>query len=153
MKIIEKTKTQLLEKRPFDHHQLGKVENLQIKSELSRGIEEKGRKAHFLLTKIDHYLLMGIGLGVLFWVLEAIIHAYIFFHGNLINELFTPTVHEIWMRSVVIILFIIFALYAKLIIIKRKGAELALWESEEKFRLLAETIEDVFWLSTPDLVR
>lgn len=36
---------------------------------------------------------------------------------------------------------------------KRKHAEEALRESERKFRLLAETIEDVFWMSTPGVTR
>jgi PAS domain S-box-containing protein len=33
----------------------------------------------------------------------------------------------------------------------RKLAEVSLCESEEKFRLIAETVEDVFWMSTPGL--
>ncbi|MGA1876028.1 MAG: PAS domain S-box protein [bacterium] len=101
------------------------------------------------VTKVDHYLLVGVGLGIFFWIFEALTHTFIFRHGSLMGEIFTPDVHEIWMRSVVVVLFIIFGIYAKLITGKRKRAELELWESEEKFRLLAETIEDVFWLSRP----
>ncbi len=34
--------------------------------------------------------------------------------------------------------------------IARRRAEAALLESERKFRIIAETVEDVFWISTPD---
>ena len=38
-------------------------------------------------------------------------------------------------------------------ITKRKEAEAAIMESEERFRLITNTIEEVFWLATPDLDR
>jgi hypothetical protein len=46
-------------------------------------------------------MFIGIAVGILFWLLEAAIHASIFYHGRLIDEILATDPHETWMRSLV----------------------------------------------------
>lgn len=41
----------------------------------------------------------GVGLGTLFWFLEGAIHASLFVERSVVNAIFAPDPHEIWMRS------------------------------------------------------
>ncbi len=54
---------------------------------------------------------IGLILGALFWVLESAIHVFLFKEGTFIQQLTTPTLNEIWMRLLVIFLFIAFGFY------------------------------------------
>jgi len=76
----------------------------------------------------DHILLMGVGLSVLYWILEAALHTFILHEGSMGKNLnlFTLSSHEIWMRSMVIFLFMAFSFLARAIIAKRKRAEMEL---------------------------
>jgi len=90
----------------------------------------------------EHLIWIGIGLGAFFWILESAMHAFIFEKGNLISHIFTPDTNEIWMRSVVIALLVIFGAYGQLIINQRKQAEEALRESEESIATTLNSIGD-----------
>ncbi|MGA1867838.1 MAG: PAS domain-containing protein [bacterium] len=79
----------------------------------------------------------GIGVGILFWFLEAAIHAFIFYHGNFIAEVFTPDGHEIWMRSLIVFLFVSFGIYAQSIVNSRK-------EAQEKAELASIQLNQIF---------
>ncbi|NVL89888.1 MAG: PAS domain S-box protein [Desulfobacterales bacterium] len=93
-------------------------------------------------TRITNKLVwIGIGLGALFWILESAIHAFIFHQGGLITQMFTPGLHEIWMRSLgACLIIIIFGVYAQFI--SRKRAEKALRESEENLTTTLNSIGD-----------
>lgn len=89
-------------------------------------------------TKNVKMILTGIILGMLFWVFDSIVDAYVFNSGDLARQLFRPTPLEIWIRLFVsgIILIFIF------MFIQRKRAEEAFQQSEEKYRMLIENIQD-----------
>ncbi|NVL90558.1 MAG: response regulator [Desulfobacterales bacterium] len=85
-------------------------------------------------------MFIGIGLGILFWFLEAAIHAFIFYHGRLIDEILAPDPHETWMRSLVVCLFILFGIYAQSIVNSRKRVEEKLRNSEARLELILATM-------------
>lgn len=71
-------------------------------------------------------MLMGIGLGVLFWLLESATDVLIFHKGNLTERIFVPDVHEIWIRSLAVIILIGLSVYARFVTTQGKQAEEAL---------------------------
>lgn len=50
---------------------------------------------------------IAVVFGLIFWILESAIYSYIFHEGTFFRQLATPTVNEVWMRSLV--MFIITA--------------------------------------------
>lgn len=86
-------------------------------------------------------VLIGIGLGLAFWIIEAAIHAYIFFHNSFITEIFTPDPHEVWMRLVVGCLFVLFGFYAQFIINQRNQAKERANESENRLLTILDTVQ------------
>jgi PAS domain S-box-containing protein len=71
----------------------------------------------------ERFIWLGIGLAGLFWIIEASIHVFIFSQGDLIQQISSPAPHEIWMRAVVVVMFIAFGIYAQFITTQRRLAE------------------------------
>ena len=95
--------------------------------------------------KWSKLIMAGIGLAVLFWLLESLAHVVIFREGDFLRQVFAPAGHEIWMRSLVICLFILFAIYAQFNLNKRKQAE-------EAIKFAHTALEQIF-NTTPDAMR
>jgi len=88
------------------------------------------------LAKWNSAVLLGIVFGLLFWLLETAIHAYIFHHGSFIQELFpTLDIHEIWMRLIVIGILFVFGVYSQSAISNRKQVEETLQKAHDKLDL------------------
>jgi len=69
--------------------------------------------------------LVGITLGFLFWMFETLVHVYFFNpqKESVFRHFFYPDTHELWMRSFVTVLFMLFGFYAQYIVNVRKRAE------------------------------
>ena len=85
---------------------------------------------------------IGIGLVVLFWILESAIHVVVFHEGGLIRQMFWPGVHEIWMRLLVVSIFIGFAIYTQFIVSQRMRAEEATKLAHAELNQIFETAAD-----------
>jgi len=78
-------------------------------------------------------LILGICIGISFWFLESFIHAVIFKHGSFTEELLPLSdIHEIWMRTIICVLFILFGIYAQVVVNKRRALE------KEREKIIAE---------------
>jgi PAS domain S-box-containing protein len=85
------------------------------------------------------FVFFGVALGLIYWVLQAFLDAYIFGSGNLTKYIFSPNSYEIWIRSMVIFMFILSSVFAQSMISKRKRAEEALRNNEEMLRATIES--------------
>jgi PAS domain S-box-containing protein len=72
---------------------------------------ENGPSTSLLDKMIRHTGLVGVGFGVLFWILESFIHAFVFGEGTFSGQLLSPSLNEIWMRSFVWLLLAGFGFY------------------------------------------
>jgi PAS domain S-box-containing protein len=82
-------------------------------------------------------------LATIYWVLDSILNLFFSNKFNLIAELFGPDLYDVYIRVVVLCLFIIFGSHAQSIINKLKLAKKKLNESEELWRSLVETAPDI----------
>ncbi|MCD6379553.1 PAS domain S-box protein, partial [bacterium] len=77
-------------------------------------------------TDGNKFIIVGIITSILFWVAESILHI-IFLHGTgLLNQIFSPGIHEFWMRVLVIALILVMSYHAKRsfnTVIKHKNIE------------------------------
>ena len=82
----------------------------------------------------DQMVLIGIFLAFLYWGLESLLNVFSPEEVNIYRQLFGPNVSEIWMRLIVLCLFLIFGSHVQYTINKRKIAEQALLDSYRKLQ-------------------
>ena len=87
-------------------------------------------------------LLIGIALSFLFWTLESAVHVVVFNDSDFIRQLYRLESHEIWMRLIVVIMFVGFGLYAQWIVTARKRAEEAAKRAHAELTQIFETAAD-----------
>jgi hypothetical protein len=86
---------------------------------------------------VDRMVLMGIGLGAVYWIIETFLYV-ISSYGMFFSErLFGPDFLGLYTRIIVLCLFLIFGSHAQFTIDKRKEAEAeleALKKTHEKLK-------------------
>ncbi len=85
---------------------------------------------------------ISIGLAAIAWVLDSISDSIIFHDGTLIGQLLSPTAHEIGIRVLFGFVLIVFGTYTQLNTGRSKRVEEELRQSEEKYRMLIENIQE-----------
>ena len=100
-----------------------------------------GKRAHLA----DSMVVVGIFLAFLYWGLESFLNVFSPEEVNFYRQIFGPNVSETWMRLIVLCLFLIFGSHVQFTINKRKEAEEALKESEEKYRTILESMEEGYY--------
>ena len=102
--------------------------------------------------RVRDYLivLLGIGFGLLFWIVESALHVLVFHRDNFVDEIFTTNPHEIWLRSLILCILTVFGVFAQISIKRKKQAEGMLKESEERRLILFESANDPIFIGDTD---
>jgi PAS domain S-box-containing protein len=79
-------------------------------------------------------ILVGILLGLSFWFIDPLIGSFILSDEPFWRQALDPSSEEIWLRSFVTFLFIVFGFLVERVYSKRREAEKALRENEERLR-------------------
>ena len=82
----------------------------------------------------DQMVLVGIFLAFLYWALESFLNVFSPEEVSFYRQLFGPNVSDMWMRLIVLCLFLIFGSHVRFTINKREKAEAALRESYRKLQ-------------------
>lgn len=87
---------------------------------------------------LDSMMLAAIFIATAYWILDSILNIFFFNKYNIIAELIGADLYNIYIRVIVLCLFIIFGSHAQASINKYRLAQKSLREGEERYRTLFE---------------
>jgi len=90
-------------------------------------------------------VLTGCFLAALSWILVSFLDFFLSKDISLLDHIIRPDMEQIWIRLVVVCLFLIFGSHAQFIMDQRRQTEEALRQSEEKYRNILETIHEGYY--------
>ena len=98
-----------------------------------------------ILQKLTRFrfILLGIFFGVLYWIIDTCVDAYLLNEGTFFEQLLFPESHYIFMRSLMGAIILIFSIVVQFLANKREITERALIESEEMWRSLVESAPNI----------
>ena len=105
-------------------------------------MDDKGKLGSNIM---DSMVVTGIGLAAFYWICESFMYFFMDPEANFIQHVLGPDIFETWTRLLVICLFVIFGSHFQYTMNKRKAADDALRESEEKYRTILESIEEGYF--------
>jgi len=89
-------------------------------------------------STLDSMMLAAIFIATVYWILDSILNIFFFNKYNIITELIGADLYNIYIRGIVLCLFIIFGSHAQASINKYRLAQKSLKEGEERYRTLFE---------------
>ncbi len=99
------------------------------------------------ISMSEHLILLGIGLAALYWILESAIDAFVFHEGTIIERMLGASPNESWMRAVIMSIIIIFAVYAQIVITRRKKIEEVLGKQKHDLSERVKELECLYGVS------
>ncbi|MEE4358173.1 MAG: response regulator [Desulfococcaceae bacterium] len=90
-------------------------------------------------------VIAGFSLAITSWFLASFLDFFLSKNSLLFEQIFNPAPSQLWMRLVVMCLFVIFGSHVQYNMDQRRQAEDALRESEKKYRRIIEAIDDGYY--------
>ncbi|MBW2563487.1 MAG: response regulator [Deltaproteobacteria bacterium] len=87
-------------------------------------------------STLDSMMLAAIFIATAYWILDSILNIFFFNKYNIIAELIGADLYNIYIRGIVLCLFVIFGSHAQASINKYRRAQKSLQEGEERYRTL-----------------
>ncbi|MBW2589872.1 MAG: response regulator [Deltaproteobacteria bacterium] len=87
---------------------------------------------------LDSMMLAAIFIATAYWILDSILNIFFFSKYSIITELIGADLYNIYVRVIVLCLFIIFGSHAQASINKLRLAQKSMQEGEERYRTLFE---------------
>ena len=76
-----------------------------------------------MILRDNKIVLIGLGIALIWWVLESVLHFFVFSEGTFVEQLVLPDSHELWMRTLALVVIIIFGTSAQILFNRQKHAE------------------------------
>ena len=96
-------------------------------------------------------IIVSILFGIVFWIIDAFLDYFFFYEGTFWEILISDVdLHELYIRLVAFVLFVLFGLVFISVIKKRRSAEENLKKSEEHFKALFERVPVGLYRTTPN---
>ncbi len=100
------------------------------------GKESMYSYAELLAVLKSSFFLIGVSLAVFVWVIDPIIDAVFLGEETIVQRLFSPDAHEVYMRTIISAVIIIYSFIGSFLLKHFKQAETSLKISEQRFRKL-----------------
>ena len=102
------------------------------------------------MSLTENPIVSVIVFSVFFWIIDSVLQTVFFRNGNLLQQIFSPGLYEIWMRLVLIFFIIIFSVVIKRNISALNQAEEALCENERMYSNLFHNSNDAILIHDLD---
>jgi len=87
---------------------------------------------------------LGILVAVLFWIVEALLHSFVFGEDTFLNNLLTPDADEIWMRLLIAAAVIGFGFYAQRAVEQQKKMQEQIRKKGERLHEIIDCSYDAY---------
>lgn len=96
----------------------------------------------FITMARGRLMVVGVVLGGAFWIIESVMHVYVFHGHDFLDSIFFPELHEAWMRLIIVGMFIAFGIYGQGLINAWRQAQADLSLANAELTQIFETSAD-----------
>ena len=100
------------------------------------------------ISRSGHFILLGIVFAAFYWILESLLDVFVFHEGTLAEQILSADPNEIWMRLLIMSIFIIFGVYAQIAVTKRKKVEEVLQRQAHDFGERVKELNCLYGISS-----